>query len=480
MSLHEEKIKQANEEINKHRDQISQGIYRQNMHLCSPVGWLNDPNGFIYYKGEYHLFYQFYPYGPHWSSMHWGHVKSKDLITWEHLPVALAPSESYDDDQDGGCFSGTTIEKDGKLYAFYTGVVHRDGEVIQTQNLAFSEDGIHFEKYKNNPIIEMDYPGATPEMFRDPKVWKHGDAYHMIVGTAISGKGNALYYRSDDLLNWKTIGPIMNYSDDLGFMWECPDIFEVDGKYVLLFSPMGMEGATTLYFVGEMNYETGTFTPEYHEVMDYGFDFYAPQSIKDHKGRRLMIAWQNGWEWMPWWNGFGPVSEIDNWCGSLSLPREVTLKENKLHFKPIKEIENYEANQFRFKDIHVWKEPVNLTSEINESFMMKLDTTDIKGKLTLEVSNVQGEKDVITIDEDTLSYTSKNNPFGKLDKKMPILKEELLLYFDSCSLEIFSKTSGKMFSVNSFLKKGKRQIILYSEDSNRLKEILVNELRAYN
>jgi beta-fructofuranosidase len=477
MSLHEEKIKLANEQINKYRDQISQGIYRQNIHFCAPVGWLNDPNGFIKYKGEYHLFYQFNPYKPYWGSMHWGHAKSKDLITWEHLPVALAPSELYDNDEKGGCFSGTTIEKDGKLYVFYTGVVVRDEKVIQTQNLAYSEDGINFQKYSNNPIVEIDYPGTTSETFRDPKVWENGNGYHMIVGTTISGKGNALYYQSNDLLNWQLIGPIMEYSEDFGFMWECPDFFEIDGKDVLLFSPMGMGETTTIYFIGKMDYEHGTFIHEHYEVIDYGFDFYAPQSIED-AGRRLMIGWQNGWEWMPWWNGFGPTSEVDHWCGSMSIPREVTLKDNKLFFNPIKEIDKYEKNQFSYKDIEIWKEPTLLTSEIGECFVMKVDTKDVKGKLTVEVSNVQEGKDIITIEEDCLFYMSKNNPFGKSRKKMPLLKEELLFYFDSCSLEIFSSDSGKVFSVNNFLKKGKRKIILYSEDPITLKRVIVTEMRT--
>lgn len=235
MDLHEQRIAEANIYLNQYRDKISQSQYRQNYHFCTPVGWLNDPNGFIQYRGEYHLFYQFHPYKPYWGAMYWGHAKSKDLIHWEHLPVALAPSESYDDHEKGGCFSGTAIEKDGRLYIFYTGTILQGEKVIQTQCLAISEDGVKFTKYAGNPIIEADYPGVTPENFRDPKVWKHNGRYHMIVGTSISGRGNALYYTSDNLVDWELSGPFVDYQGNYGTMWECPDFFRIGEKAVLLF-----------------------------------------------------------------------------------------------------------------------------------------------------------------------------------------------------------------------------------------------------
>lgn len=478
MDLHERRIAEANIYLNQYRDKISQSQYRQNYHFCTPVGWLNDPNGFIQYRGEYHLFYQFHPYKPYWGAMYWGHAKSKDLIHWEHLPVALAPSEAYDDHEKGGCFSGTAIEKDGRLYIFYTGTALQGEKMIQTQCLAISEDGVKLTKYAGNPIIEADYPGVTPENFRDPKVWEHNGRYHMIVGTSISGRGNALHYTSDNLMDWELSGPFVDYQGNYGTMWECPDFFRIGEKAVLLFSPMGLGETTTLYLIGTIDDATGKFRIESEEVIDFGFDFYAPQSILDHQGRRIMMAWQNGWEWMPWWRDFGPTSEMDQWCGAMSLPREVTLTGSQLGFRPIQEISQYMKNQYLFQEIFVWKEERLLTAEMSESYMLELDRTDLQGTLTLTIKNEQGVADQIVCSRTRVEYFNDNNPFGKTGKSMVTADNEpLLLYSDSCSLEIFGVESGKMFSVNNFMKKGKRIITVTSDSPNTIIRLNLREIR---
>lgn len=118
-------------------------------HFEPPRGWMNDPNGLIFYQGRYHAFYQHNPYAPKWDVMHWGHAVSEDLLHWEHLPMALVPDQPYEDDL--GCFSGSAVEKDGRLYLFYTAVSHRFG---QAQCVAWSDDGVHFTKYEGNPVID--------------------------------------------------------------------------------------------------------------------------------------------------------------------------------------------------------------------------------------------------------------------------------------------------------------------------------------
>lgn len=148
-----ESIRKANQYIDENREKVDQQ-YRGAFHLLPPIGWMNDPNGFVYFRGEYHLFYQFYPYDSVWGPMHWGHAKSKDLLHWEELPVALAPSESYDKD---GCFSGSAIVKDDKLYLLYTGHVDDEQKREETQCLAVSTDGITFEKLPTNPVIHAQH-----------------------------------------------------------------------------------------------------------------------------------------------------------------------------------------------------------------------------------------------------------------------------------------------------------------------------------
>ena len=141
-----ENIKKAQEEIEKTKDKVSEGKMRQNYHFMAQQGWINDPNGLIYYKNKYHFFYQYNPYDAYWGAMHWGHAISDDMLHWEYLPVALAPSEPYDNHKEGGCFSGSAIEHDGKLYLVYTGTTNYGDGFIQSQCLAYSEDGVHFVK----------------------------------------------------------------------------------------------------------------------------------------------------------------------------------------------------------------------------------------------------------------------------------------------------------------------------------------------
>jgi beta-fructofuranosidase len=181
---HTKQINEAQEVIDHKRRKATQHEWYLRYHVSPPANWMNDPNGFCFYRGEGHLFYQHDPFSPDWGLMHWGHVKSKDLVHWEHLPIALAPGEPYDAD---GCFSGSAIEKDGLLYVMYTGNVftgtNLDEDLRQTQAIAVSKDGIHFEKHRSNPVIRQAPAGDVhPKHFRDPKVWQHGDLYYAVIG----------------------------------------------------------------------------------------------------------------------------------------------------------------------------------------------------------------------------------------------------------------------------------------------------------
>lgn len=182
---------------------ITNKRYRLNYHITTPSGWMNDPNGFSYYQGYYHIFYQYYPYSSKRGPMHWGHYRSQDLVHWEELPIALTPDSPEDKD---GCYSGSAIEKDGRLYLIYTGNHYYDvndhSRFYQTQNVAFSDDGIHFTKYSGNPVIALP-PTDNSQHFRDPKVWQDGNEYYIVVGGQDKkGLGRAITYKSTDLLHW--------------------------------------------------------------------------------------------------------------------------------------------------------------------------------------------------------------------------------------------------------------------------------------
>ncbi|MFG6117963.1 glycoside hydrolase family 32 protein [Thalassobacillus sp. B23F22_16] len=318
--------------------------FRPHIHFTPEKMWMNDPNGLVYYKGEYHLFYQYHPDSKKWGPMHWGHAVSKDLLTWEHLPIALYPDEL------GMVFSGSVVVDwddttgffDGKegLVAIFT---HADGD-LQRQSIAYSKDqGRSWEKYAGNPVIKN--PGIQD--FRDPKVIWHEETAKWVMVLAAGRK--VQFYTSPDLKQWTFVSEFGEGWGAREGIWECPDIFPLknektgEKKWVL---PIGIDaggpagGSGTQYFIG--SFDGKTFTPEQskQEVrwLDYGKDFYASQSFSNVPGdRRVVIAWMNNWQY---------ANEVptDPWRSAMSLPRELNLitvdGEECVIQKPVHELES--------------------------------------------------------------------------------------------------------------------------------------------
>ena len=215
-------------------------------HLTPRIGWMNDPNGFSFYKGKAHIFYQYHPYSTKWGPMHWGHAVSEDMLRWEYLPAALAPDQSYD---KAGCFSGSAIElEDGQQMLLYTGVREKRREdgvklAYQTQCLAFG-DGRDYVKYAKNPVLgEQDVPeGFSRHDFRDPKIYRRPEGgFGCVIGNRSDDKSGAiLLYESKDAIHWHFRSVLDRCYNEYGKMWECPDTFELDGKQLLLVSPQDM------------------------------------------------------------------------------------------------------------------------------------------------------------------------------------------------------------------------------------------------
>ncbi len=334
---------------------------RPAFHLASRTGWMNDPNGFSYYKGEYHMFYQYHPYDSHWGPMHWGHAVSKDLLHWSYLPAALAPDEFYDRD---GCFSGSALElPDGRQLLMYTGVMkerQKNGGFceVQTQCLAVG-DGVDYEKYEHNPVLdERDVPqGSSRFDFRDPKMWRKADGtYACVVGSRpVDGSGQILLYTSEDAFHWKFKKILAANNNRFGKMWECPDFFELDGKWVLLTSPQDMlpqgyeyhNGNGTLCLIGTYDEETDTFREEYNQAIDYGIDFYAPQTVVMPDGRRVMIGWMQNWDTC----AIRTPDEL--WFGQMSLPRELSVKNGRLYQQPLRELDNLRRGKVEYRAVTV-------------------------------------------------------------------------------------------------------------------------------
>lgn len=376
--------------------------YKPRFHFMAPIGWINDPNGFVYFKGEYHLFYQYHPYSAKWGPMHWGYAKSADLVHWEHLPVALTPDQPYDKD---GCFSGTALVVDDELILMYTGHVDENGSIRQVQCLARSSDGIHFQKFEQNPVIDERHVTNTTD-FRDPKIFKRGDKYYSLIASTENHIGNVLLFESRDLENWAFKSVFLSAEKNQGKIWECPDLFALGGKDVLIVSPIAYQQDefrftnvnSSVWFIGEVDWENGKFIPETVEEIDSGLDFYAPQTLLDDKNRRIMIAWQQ------MWGRNIPTDDLGHkWAGAMTIPRQLTYKNGKIQQEFVSEF----YAQFQLVD----KKEVERDFETALSPLLEVE---FKGEFTLKVGTadeyvaISYANQIITVDRSQSGYQIKD------------------------------------------------------------------------
>lgn len=487
--LMQQNIEKAQREIDSKKAIVNKGTMRQRYHFMAQSGWLNDPNGLIYFRGKYHFFFQHNPYNGFWDSMHWGHAISDDVLHWEYLPLALAPSEDYDNHLRGGCFSGSAIEHDGKLFLMYTGTTNRGNGYEQTQCIAYSEDGIRFEKYAGNPVVTAPQ-GVPTDLFRDPKVWKYEDTFYMVCGASRDGKGQALLYQSQDMFHWTFFNVLAESRGEWGYMWECPDFFQIDNKYVLTFSPMGSGEHTSVYLVGDFDYKTGRFHDFANHEIDWGFDYYAPQSFLAPDGRRIMVSWSNEWEWMPSWKDWGPTYR-EGWCGSFNIPREVRLMENgTLQFLPIAEVETMRENPQKRDMLVVTKTETELSAGDGVSFEIKfkidIEKTDA-GKMEIDFRCGEGKKTVCLFDFEKAEMSVDRNKADGWSKGISrsvinlIDKKELDVHVlsDQSSLEIFSDQYQNNHSNNIYAENQQKQVKIRAHGGNVvLKDIETYGLKA--
>ena len=381
---------------------------RPGFHLSPALGWLNDPNGFSFYKEEYHLFYQYNPYSTRWDAMHWGHWTSKDLLHWEYHEASFVPDEDY----ETGVFSGTAItDKDGSHLILYTAdytkapdystdLSGKNGVRRETQCIARG-DGRLYQKFQGNPVIsEKELPKEfTIEDFRDPKLWigKDGKYYAVTVARKKSDNlGAALLFSSENAVEWRYLDTIRENDGRFGGMWECPDFFFLEGRPVLSLSVMNMKNTSPLFrngnctvaFVGDTISEEVGILPESQQgkeenrteeflenclqkvmknakpqALDLGFDFYAPQTM-ERDGRTIMVGWMQAPE------AGGNAPENAKWYGQMSFPRELFFRGDRLCQRPILEIQK------------LYKDPVELEISCEKE---EKSVAELEGKL-LDIS----------------------------------------------------------------------------------------------
>lgn len=324
-------------------------------HVTPPVGWMNDPNGFSIFQGKVHLFYQYHPYSDAWGPMHWGHCISEDFVKWNDLPAALAPDTDYD---AAGCFSGSAIETEAGHVLIYTGVMENEStdgtkSVVQQQCLAIG-DGVCYEKINDNPVVLASQlpDGFSREDFRDPKVWQEDGRYYLVAGNKNEQhNGQVVLFESGDLKTWTYLSVLADNQGKYGRMWECPDFFTLGGKDILVVSPQDMRadgkefhnGNQAVALIGAYDRQNCRLLEEQVLSLDYGTDFYAPQTLETEDGRRIMIAWMQSWDM-----NIKPVEQ--KWNGMMTIPRQLTLQDGRLHQQPVKELENYRKEPVIYKD----------------------------------------------------------------------------------------------------------------------------------
>jgi beta-fructofuranosidase len=304
-------------------ERLATDPHRPRYHFVPPAHWMNDPNGLIPWRGEYHLFYQHNPSGVGWGAMHWGHARSHDLVHWDHLPIALAPTPGGPDKD--GCWSGCAVDDGGVPTLMYTGIRP------QVQCLATgSPDLLAWTKHPGNPVIAAAPEGFGPDDFRDPRVWREEEGWHAAIGTTTAaGLGAVLHYRSPDLRTWEFVGPLLRGADEgTGRIWECPDFYALGDRHVLVTSPVPLR--RTIWFSGA--YDGRAFQPQSQGIVDHGGHFYAPQTLLDARGRRIMFGWV--------WEGRSPEAQrAAGWAGVMSLPRVMSLLPNgSLGAEPVAEV----------------------------------------------------------------------------------------------------------------------------------------------
>ena len=472
--------------------------YRPQFHFTPIRNWMNDPNGLVYFKGEYHLFYQYNPFGNEWGNMSWGHAVSTDLVQWKHLPVALEP------DPLGMILSGTAVvdernttgffkEKSGGMVAIYTSA----GET-QQQSIAYSTDnGRTWTKYGGNPVLPN--PGIVD--FRDPKVFWHDKTQRWIM--AVSAGDKVLFYASPNLKNWTYLSEFGMKEGDHSGAWEVPDLFElpVDGdpshtKWVLKVDINPGEknqGSRGQYFIGQFD---GTKfvndnPPDKVLWIDYGKDFYASLSWNHLPERRIWIAWMNNWQ-------YANKTPTSPWRGAMTIPREVALKAIpqegvRLVQAPVLELQQLRTNAKQ------WSKPVtispgsNLLSDFQDDTYEMIAEFEVGSATEFGFKVRKGDLEETIVGYDTKSsqlFVNRTNsgntqfsPFfpGEYRTSLSPVRNriKLHLFVDRSSIEVFGNEGERVITSLIFPSPESRSVEIYVKNGNvKLKWMNIFHLKS--
>jgi beta-fructofuranosidase len=395
-------------------------------HVASPAQWMNDPNGPIFYKGFYHLFYQLTPFSDESGIKYWGHVRSRDLVTWENLPIAMAPSNDRGEESIwSGC---CTINSLDQPMIFYTSIGLGKSAFDQASQWAAigDDDLIHWQKLPANPVLsDVENEGTKVYDWRDPFVFHDGKRTFLVLGGHMAKDRHAAVniYEAEnaELTQWKYRGPLFELPDAPTV--ECPNFFQLGRQWVLFVSPYGK----VQYFVGSFDATTCRFTAHTNGLLDYGSSFYAPNTMLVPDGRRLVWGWLNGFP-----SGHG-------WNGCLSLPRQLSIsRDGQLHQDPAPQLSKLRGKPSEWRNLQLqeggetFKLPGTNTLEIQADIEMQTAK-----KVSLEIKSSSNDAKPITMefDGDQLTVMDTKAPLQISDDQK---KLGLRIFIDRSVLEVFA------------------------------------------
>jgi beta-fructofuranosidase len=413
------------------RQKLANDPHRPRYHFLPPKNWMNDPNGLIYWQGQYHMFYQHNPHNPFWGDIHWGHAVSDDLVHWKDLPLALIPDMPPVD--DGGCWSGCAIDNDGVPTFFYTGV--KNG--IQGTCIATSDADLqHWQKDAANPTtVAPQLPGYNQSQYRDPYLWLEGDTWYQVIGTEVNNRGEVLLYRSSNLRDWEYLHPLIpdeirGTLEDGADICECPNFFKLGDKYVLIFSVWRNDVLHyPVAFIGE--FKNLLFYPESMQRLDWGqYCFYAALTFQSNN-RRLMFGWLQEQRTRE--------EQIEaGWSGVMSLPRVLTVENSRLKIDFAPELQTLRKEKIQLSNVVLDK------SQTLED--MKSNRLELQAAFTKSTAQRSGvllhhgdEKILVLIDwsaEEIVVDTGLNVYKGKFEALND--KVDLHLFADNSVLELMA------------------------------------------
>lgn len=431
------------------RERVQQDPRRLQYHLQPPIGWLNDPNGLCQIQDTYHIYFQYTPFNPEGGTGLWGHITTKDFLHFEEQEPSIYPDSPWD---ANGAYSGSSFEEDGTYYYFYTGNVkyeQKEYDYItdgREQNviLTTSRDGFHFSE-KKLIMTNQDFPEDMSRHVRDPQVMKKGGTYYMLLGARdLAERGSALLFESDDLYQWE-YRLRFTTEETFGYMWECPNLVEIDGRSFLIVCPQGVTQQGMDY---ANRYQCGYFPLEYqfgesnyqlHEFkeLDRGFDFYAPQVFQDKKGRTLLLGWMGM-----------PDSEYGNeptvkhgWQHALTVPRELYVTpKGTLAQRPVEELKKLRVNRKQMTFAEEFCEAVPVCFEMD----IHLNTQDAFCLIIRESARLEYKQGIVSLSmEDCGSGRTKREV--KIDRL-----QHIKILSDSSSLEIFINDGEEVFTTRIY------------------------------